>query len=127
MVITFSYCYNKISYIARAFCYSGCGTGRYLGISDKALVIGAERSKRFAEIARDRKLEVVVCDNIALPYRANCLDGIISVGVIHHFASVKRRLTALREMARVLLPGGRMLVCVWAVEQSERKVRKIVF
>ena len=85
--------------------------------------MGAERCARFAEIARDRKHEVVVCDNIALPYRQSCFDGIVSVGVIHHFATVKRRLIALREMARVLRPGGKMLVCVWAVEQSERKVK----
>ena len=63
-----------------------------------------------------------ISDNQLLPYRDNCFDAVISVGVVHHFASVKRRMGALCELARILRPGGKLLVYAWALEQSERKV-----
>jgi SAM-dependent methyltransferase len=36
---------------------------------------------------------------------------------VHHYSTDHRRLIALRECARVLRPGGRMLITVWAWEQ----------
>lgn len=64
----------------------------------------------------------MACDNQTLPFRDSCFDAVISVGVIHHFASAKRRTRALEELYRILRPGGKMLVYVWAFEQDERKV-----
>ena len=64
----------------------------------------------------------MACDNQTLPFRESCFDAVISVGVIHHFASAKRRTKALEELYRILRPGGKMLVYVWAFEQDERKV-----
>ena len=43
--------------------------------------------------------------------------------VLHHVASQRRRLRLLRELARVLRPGGRALLTVWASEQED--VRKL--
>lgn len=83
---------------------------------------GSDTCAQFVTIAREKQHEVCVSDNQRLPYRDGCFDAVISVGVIHHFASPKRRLRALQELARILRPGGRMLVYAWAVEQSERKV-----
>lgn len=76
----------------------------------------------FGEIAAAMGHNVVTCDNQNLPFRNSCFDAVISVGVIHHFASVKRRMKALEELYRILQPGGKMLVYVWAFEQDERKV-----
>jgi ubiquinone/menaquinone biosynthesis C-methylase UbiE len=44
------------------------------------------------------------------------------VAVIHHVATVERRVRALRELARVLRVGGRVMISVWAMEQRHRKV-----
>lgn len=63
-----------------------------------------------------------MADNITLPYREAVFDAVISVGVIHHFASLERRVKALSELSRILCPGGRLMVYVWAFEQIHRKV-----
>ncbi|MDP2435338.1 MAG: methyltransferase domain-containing protein, partial [archaeon] len=60
-------------------------------------------------------------DNLALPFRSDCFDAIISIAVIHHFASNERRAQALREMFRVLRVGGRIMVSVWAFEQEKKE------
>ncbi|XP_001641809.3 alkylated DNA repair protein alkB homolog 8 isoform X2 [Nematostella vectensis] len=99
----------------------GCGTGKYLSISTDAFITGSDCCPKFVEIARERQHEVSLCDNLSLPYRDDCLDAVISVGVIHHLASSKRRLQAICELARVLRPGGKMMLCVWAMEQKHRK------
>lgn len=45
--------------------------------------------------------------------------------VLHHMASPARRLRVLGELARVLRPGGRALLTVWASEQEDaRKLAK---
>jgi tRNA (uracil-5-)-methyltransferase TRM9 len=61
--------------------------------------------------------DVLVCDGLALPCRACCCDAVLCVAVVHHLSSVVRRVAAVRELARVLRPGGRLLLAVWALEQ----------
>lgn len=61
-------------------------------------------------------------DNLLLPYRDECFDAVISIAVIHHFASEVRRLMAVQELARVLHVGGQLLIYVWAMEQKGKKV-----
>lgn len=51
--------------------------------------------------------------------------GLCAQAVLHHVASRPRRLRLLRELARVLRPGGRALLTVWASEQEDaRKLAK---
>ena len=49
-------------------------------------------------------------------------DAVLSIGVIHHFSTHKRRTKAIQELARILKPGGRIMIYVWAMEQRLRKV-----
>lgn len=99
----------------------GCGTGKYLGLAPESFILGSDSCLKLGEIAVKRGHNVVACDNQNLPFRDNCFDAVISVGVIHHFASARRRIKALEELYRILQPGGKMLVYVWALEQDERK------
>jgi tRNA (uracil-5-)-methyltransferase TRM9 len=39
--------------------------------------------------------------------------------VIHHFASPDRRLQAIKDLFKVVKSGGRVLVFVWALEQTK--------
>lgn len=43
------------------------------------------------------------------------------MAVVHHFATTERRICALRELARVLRIGGRLIISVWAMEQQHRR------
>lgn len=50
----------------------------------------------------------VVGDVHALPFASGTFDTIVGVDVLHHFANP---LVALRECARALAPGGRLVFC----------------
>lgn len=43
------------------------------------------------------------------------------MAVVHHFATTERRVGAIRELARVLRIGGRVIITVWAFEQKQRR------
>lgn len=70
------------------------------------------------------RADVAVADGLALPYRGASCDGALCIAVLHHIASPSRRLALLAQLLRILRPGGRALVTVWATEQENmRKVR----
>lgn len=102
----------------------GCGTGKYLKVNSQAHTLGCDYCGPLVEIARNRGCEVMVCDNLNLPFRDQGFDAIISIGVIHHFSTKERRIRAIKEMARVLAPGGRLMIYVWAMEQKNRHFEK---
>lgn len=66
-------------------------------------------------------IQVLILDNLTLPYKDESLDAVLSIAVIHHLATTDRRICALRELSRVLRIGGRLIISVWAMEQSHRK------
>jgi ubiquinone/menaquinone biosynthesis C-methylase UbiE len=68
----------------------------------------------------------MLCDNLSLPFRDDSFDAVLSVAVVHHFATTERRVGALRELARVLRIGGRLIITVWAMKQRHRKVSALV-
>lgn len=96
----------------------GCGTGNaaLIAASLGAQVIGVDAAPRLLEVARERArtqgvvLDLREGDLLALPVDEAAADVVLSVfGVI--FAPDPAR--ALREISRVLRPGGRALVSAW--------------
>ncbi|XP_055752538.1 probable tRNA methyltransferase 9B isoform X2 [Salvelinus fontinalis] len=77
-----------------------------------------------ADVARSQGHEVQLCDCLRLPYRDSCFDGVLSIAVIHHLSTKERRIRAIKEMARTLRVGGRIMIYVWAMEQTRRKFQK---
>ncbi|XP_014483303.1 PREDICTED: uncharacterized protein LOC106748900 [Dinoponera quadriceps] len=102
-------------------CDIGCGNGKYLSVNHSIFKVGVDRCKRFTDIAREKENEVLICDNLALPFREESFDAVLSIAVVHHFATTERRVHALKELARVLRIGGRLVISVWAMEQKHRK------
>ncbi|NXG41738.1 TRM9B methyltransferase, partial [Psilopogon haemacephalus] len=102
----------------------GCGTGKYLSVNSQVYNLGCDYCRPLVEIARERDDEVLVCDNLNLPFRDQCFNAVISIGVIHHFSTKARRIQAVKEMARVLVPGGQLMIYVWAMEQKNRRFEK---
>ena len=49
----------------------------------------------------------------SLPYRDNAFDFAISVATYHHIKGKDGKLAALRELKRVLKPGGEAFITVW--------------
>ncbi|XP_010222821.1 PREDICTED: alkylated DNA repair protein alkB homolog 8 [Tinamus guttatus] len=99
----------------------GCGNGKYLGINKDLYMIGCDRSKNLVDICGKKGFQAFVCDALAVPIRSGSCDACISVAVIHHFSTAERRLATIRELARLLRPGGTALIYVWAMEQEYRK------
>ncbi|XP_011298189.1 uncharacterized protein fid [Fopius arisanus] len=102
-------------------CDIGCGNGKYLSVNNNIFKIGGDRCKRLTDIAREKENEVLICDNLSLPFRDESFDAVLSIAVVHHFATTERRVNALKELARVLRIGGKLVISVWAMEQRHRK------
>lgn len=87
----------------------GCGTGtagaafRRTGTT----VIGADLSEACLSVAKRRLDGVVRADAVALPFIDGAFDAVVSRGALHHLASPEG---ALKELARVVRPGGRVLL-----------------
>ncbi|CAH1776555.1 unnamed protein product [Owenia fusiformis] len=99
----------------------GCGNGKYLGINKDIYILGSDHCHKLVEISASKGHNAMLCDNLQLPYRDGIFDAVISIAVIHHFSTAERRNMALRELARILRPGGVLMVYVWAMEQEKRK------
>ncbi|EMP35897.1 Alkylated DNA repair protein alkB like protein 8 [Chelonia mydas] len=99
----------------------GCGNGKYLGINKDLYMIGCDRSQNLVDICGEKKFQAFVCDALSVPVRNSSCDACISIAVIHHFSTAERRLAAVCELARLLRPGGKALIYVWAMEQEYNK------
>ncbi len=93
----------------------GCGPGNYTRRLAQAagdgLVVGLDASETMVAAAAKRggreNLAYLRGDASALPFDDGSFDAVCCVGVIH---MVEEPLVALAEMARVLAPGGRLVV-----------------
>ncbi|KAG4066120.1 hypothetical protein HA402_010322 [Bradysia odoriphaga] len=103
-------------------CDVGCGNGRYLNSCNPLIyTLGIDRCYRLAKLTKSKGGEVALCDNLELPFRDETFDAVLSVAVVHHFATTERRVGAIRELARILRIGGRVIITVWALEQKQRR------
>ncbi|XP_067307769.1 probable tRNA methyltransferase 9B [Pseudorasbora parva] len=102
----------------------GCGNGKYLHINDEIFKLGCDVCRPLVDSAWSQGHEVQLCDGLRLPYRDGCFDAVLSIAVIHHMSTKERRIRAIKEMARTLRVGGRIMIYVWAMEQKRRKFEK---
>jgi SAM-dependent methyltransferase len=86
---------------------AGCGTGLVLSRVDNASAFGADLSRGMVARAGARGLRVVQADLTRLPYRDASFDVVCSFKVLAH---VPDRAAALRELTRVVRPGGKLIV-----------------
>lgn len=90
----------------------GCGAGHFLAWlerRDEFRLDGLDLSVASARAARDLTsgAEVVVGDAERLPYPDGSFDRVVCNGAIHHLPDVQ---AALRELYRVVVPGGRIVL-----------------
>ena len=95
----------------------GVGTDLVRFARAGAHVTGVDLSERSVELARRRLRlenlpgEVLVADAEALPFRDCSFDFVYSWGVLHHTPDTAH---AVREAIRVLRPGGRLVLMLYA-------------
>ena len=95
----------------------GCGTGALLaalaGSASGVRLAGIDPSPEMLAVARG-KLAPAVALRVAwaeeIPYGDATFDVVVSCSVFHY---LREPLAALREMARVVRPGGRLVITDW--------------
>jgi SAM-dependent methyltransferase len=90
----------------------GCGSGHFLSAaqSDGWRGVGTDLSHAACVAARETAATPIAqAEAIALPFRAGALDAVTLVNVLDHTAAARR---TLEEAARVLRPGGLLVVRV---------------
>ena len=100
-----------------------CGTGALTAavcerVGPTGTVVGLDANPQMLEVARRKDLDVEWRDGSAeaLPFDSGSFDAVVSQFGLMFFSDRSR---ALREMRRVLRPGGRLAVAVWdALERS---------
>ena len=88
------------------------GTGLYPRLAPAERVVGIDVSPAVVASARRRypELEGVVADVRRLPFRDGEFDVAVSISTLDHFESADELRAGLEELARVLGPGGRLVV-----------------
>ncbi len=93
---------------------AGCGTGRALpplraAVGASGVVLGVDLTPAMLRAAvragRDRDGRLLLADVAALPVRSKSLDAVFAAGLIAHLPNPAEN---LRELARVVRPGGRL-------------------
>jgi ubiquinone/menaquinone biosynthesis C-methylase UbiE len=88
----------------------GCGWGElaeWVGRATGAEVVAVDLSPRMVELARERGVEAQVGDVQALPFGDGEFDVAIAAWMLYHVPDLDR---GIAELARVLRPGGRLVV-----------------
>ena len=92
----------------------GCGLGLQTAELRKRgyQVIGLDPSVGLLAVGQHRlgASPVIAGSALALPFRDATFDFVYTIGVLHHLPGRDAQRDALREIARVLKPGGRFLV-----------------
>ena len=105
-------------------CATGTGEPGFTAskMVSKGKVIGTDLSERMVQIANEnarakgiKNYEAMVCDTDELPFEDNYFDAVISRFGIMFFADIQRD---VKELLRVLKPGKKMAVSVWAHPSS---------
>lgn len=97
----------------------GCGPG-YVGLAAAARgaeVSASDIADSMIALARARGLDAVQADAEQLPFPASVFDAVIGNLLLPH---LPRPEEAAVEMARVLAPGGRLVLSTWASPSESR-------
>jgi SAM-dependent methyltransferase len=119
----------------------GCGNGRlallldrerpgatYVGVDAVPDLIGLARA--YAANLENVVPQFLIADITQLDWSllidSLLIDVIVCLAVLHHIPSFDLRLHVMREMRRVLAPGGTVILSAWQFLDNERMRRKIV-
>jgi SAM-dependent methyltransferase len=103
----------------------GCGEGELVERVKRELgcdVLALDQSERMVELTRSRGIDAVVGDVQALPLATGQFDCAVAAWMLYHVPQVD---LALRELARVLRAGGR-LVAVTNASEHLRELKDLL-
>ena len=101
----------------------GCGNGRNM-LNNNHTFIGIDNSIEFLKICISQGLSVLLSDMTSIPINTCSQDAIVCIASFHHLSNRDRRISALKEMKRIIKPGGKILISVWSKNQPDKTRRK---
>lgn len=107
----------------------GCGTGllleRLMAREPTTGATGVDVTPEMLDVARRRlgsRAQLLLADAAALPFPPGSFDLAATSSVLHHWA---RPAAALSEIARVLKPGGVLVLTDWRADHIPTRLRDI--
>ena len=108
----------------------GCGNGRLLDVLSDIEIdyLGVDLSANLLEIAQEKHKSnrFLKMDGEKIPARDESFDVIFCLAVLHHLPSSRERVQLLKEVRRVLKPGGKLILTVWNL-RLKKEVRRTIF
>ena len=101
---------------------AGCGTGRmspsFAAKCDRLVAVdfslrSLQRNRANLRRRGVRNVDLIQADICRLPIRADAFDRVVSCQVLEHIPTVESRESAVRELARVLRTGGRLVLSAY--------------
>lgn len=111
----------------------GCANGRLLKLFEKHKVAytGADSSvtmlksaEHYAKVFPTITASFIRTDLLSLPFTEVAFDIVFCIATLHHIPSAEYQLQAVKEMFRVLRPGGLLLMSNWDLASQSRYVKK---
>lgn len=108
----------------------GCGSGRNFmkikGLEWVAVDFSAKMVGYAKEKAKKLKIDmdVIKSDSTKLSFEDNSFDSVLCIAVIHCISPAAKRKKTLKEIYRVLRPGGEALIATWGMKSPRLKNKK---
>ena len=111
---------------------AGCGVGRYtIPLAMREYDVTGVDISLFAiteldnvRLRRNMQMGLAAADIFHLPFRDNSFDAVVAFGVLQHLLEDERS-TVLPEFARVLMPGGTLVIEVLGMEDMRIGGREV--
>jgi SAM-dependent methyltransferase len=106
----------------------GCGNGKYASVRKDIYYIGTDITLPLLYKSKFHTVSTEVFRSSCidkLPIKPASMDAILHIAVLHHFATYEERLRILLSFFHYLSLSGRLIVTVWAYEQSNVKKRDV--
>ena len=107
----------------------GSGNGKNLLYRKDCINMAFDLCENFTKITNERGIESIVSNNLNIPMADNSADYVLSIAVVQHLYTVERRLQSIKELIRILKPGGKLLIkqglCVNQKNLGENLLYKI--
>ena len=97
----------------------GCGEGELaerLARESGASVVAVDQSERMVELTRGRGVDARVADVQDLPFWEASFDAVLAAWMLYHVPDLDR---GIAELARVLVPGGRLVAVTNATDHLQ--------